>query len=176
MKKFYVIWAVFLALVITGVVNASAIKTWTTETLRYSDLNSNFEHIHNTMVGGHGARLVNSDVSASAAIAHSKLATPALVPKLFAFTSNSAACAADPCSVAVTSGITSINWVSTGIYTVNFAARANANYAVFASSNTANIVCNPSLYATTSVRLTCVTVNTAAVTNVAFQVMIMDND
>jgi hypothetical protein len=54
---------------------AGTIKTWGThDVLTAADLNANFQHIHNTMVGGHGARLVDADVAGNAAIATSKLA------------------------------------------------------------------------------------------------------
>lgn len=91
---------------------ASSIKTWSTgETLKASDLNANFQHLHNSMVGGHGARLVDADVNAAAAIAHSKMATPALLPKAIAqMTTCVCADAADAttCTLGLSSRVTSI--------------------------------------------------------------------
>jgi hypothetical protein len=77
---------------------AGAIKSWTaSETVRSTDLNSNFTHIHTaaeelvSTAKLADSAVTNVKVSASAAIAHSKLATPALVPKAYA--SLAASCA-----------------------------------------------------------------------------------
>src|SRR5687767_8565450 len=44
-----------------------AIKSWSTgETIGNAEMNANFTHIHTNMVGGHGGRLTDIDVSASA--------------------------------------------------------------------------------------------------------------
>jgi hypothetical protein len=108
---------------------AGPIKTWSAgEVITASDLNANFQHIHNLMVGGHGARLVNSDVSASAAISHSKLATPALLPK--AMGGIYVPCDGGTCTWNVTSGFTpTFTRSSIGQFTLTFSStRANANY------------------------------------------------
>lgn len=116
--------------VVTGAAVAGSIKSWTNEVLTAADLNANFSHIHGSMVGGHGARLVNADVSASAAIAHSKLATPALVPKAFAFVTIS--CSSSPCSVISSSKIDAITRTGTGVYEVDLGyTPANINFAPF---------------------------------------------
>ena len=116
MKKFGWIVGVLLAVLgVAGVTYASAIKSWSTgEVISSSDLNTNFSHLHATMVGGHGARLVNADVSSSAAIAHSKLATPALLPK--AWSNVASTCAATPCTQAAGTGFGSVTRTSQGIY------------------------------------------------------------
>src|SRR3990172_5536886 len=107
-------YIVFTVCLILGgsVALAGSIKRWSsTETFTSTDINANFTHIHKTMVGGHGARLVNADVSSSAAIAHSKVATPALLSKAWA---NIASCdgsqASDSltCTLSAGSGITSV--------------------------------------------------------------------
>lgn len=108
---------------------AGPIKTWNAgEVVTASDINANFQHIHNLMVGGHGARLVNADVSASAGISHSKLATPALVPK--AMGGIVTPCDGGTCTWNVNSGFSStITRGSAGQYTLTFAsARPNAAY------------------------------------------------
>jgi hypothetical protein len=52
--------------------------TWSSgQTLTSTNLNDTIAHIHNTFSAG----IVDAHINASAAIAHSKLATPALVPK-----------------------------------------------------------------------------------------------
>ena len=81
MKK-WIPLAVAIA-VSAGIAVAGSIKVWNSgDFVLASDLNANFAHIHNTMVGGHGARLVDSDVSANANIATTKLAGAALVAKM----------------------------------------------------------------------------------------------
>jgi hypothetical protein len=178
-KKLFYIGAL-VALTVTVGVNAGSIKTWTTETLRYSDLNSNFEHIHNTMVGGHGARLVDADVSSSAAISHSKMATPALLPKAWA-NMNNAACAAGNCTLNASSGVSSVAFSATGRYTVTLSTtRANANYAVvltdvYTGSALARCVINAAK-STTGFSVACFNTNTGADINSAFDFVVMDND
>lgn len=171
-----VIWtAVLTALIVTGIANAGAIKTWTTETLRYSDLNSNFQHIHNTMVGGHGARLLDADVSASAAIAHSKLATPALVPKVWASVLSD--CSASPCTVSASSGVSSITRSGTGEYDVLFSnVRANAVYGALITPFDATGLrsCRQTSAATNGFHVSCF--DAAAAVDTGFTVMILDND
>lgn len=108
---------------------AGPIKNWSSgEIITSTDLNANFNHIHSVMVGGHGARLVNADVSASAAISHSKLATPALLPKAMGIITS--ACTSSPCSWAANSGHTStFTRASAGNYTMTLSsARANTTY------------------------------------------------
>lgn len=123
-------WVVIL--VASALAYASTIKVWSSgEALRPSDLNDNFAHIHNLMVGGHGARLVNADVSASAAIAQSKIAGYAAFPKGWAHVA--ASCTSNPCTIADQSGsfVTSIARVGAGIYTVTLGtAPANAAFGV----------------------------------------------
>lgn len=127
--------AVAAVLLIALVAVAGPIKTWSAgEVIVASDLNANFQHIHNLMVGGHGARLVNSDVSASAGISHSKLATPALIPK--AMGGVYVGCDGGTCGWNVNSGFAStFSRAAAGQYTLTFsAARSNANYVPLVSS------------------------------------------
>ena len=178
-----VLLAASVGLVIAGIVNAGSIKTWGTETLRASDLNSNFAHIHNTMVGGHGARLVDADVSAAAAIAHTKMATPALLPKVWAFVGPTS-CTSTPCTVAATSGVSSITRTSAGLYVVNFATRSNAVYGTLVTPSTNDRFCTAGTLTTTSVTIRCIAFDSGvawgaaayALSDVAFTVFIMDND
>lgn len=65
---------------------AGPIKVWSNgERLTAADLNSNFADIHNSMVGGHGPRLVDADVSGSANISYSKIQNGANIPRAWAF-------------------------------------------------------------------------------------------
>lgn len=114
MKRFW-LWGlpVFAAV---GVASAGAIHTWAPgDVLLSSDLNSTLQHIHNTMVGGGHNQIVNSDISSSAAISHSKLATPALVPKAHGLVTQ---CTSTPCTVSEGTGITSVTRSSAGDYQV----------------------------------------------------------
>lgn len=173
MKK-QIAGALAAVLLVAGLANASAIKVWVSgELLRYTDLNANFAHIHATMVGSHGARLVNSDVSATAAIALTKLATPQLIPKMFV--SMGSVCAAGTCSTVSSQGITSVTWQATGIYRVNFTARPDALYAAFVSSSTNLVNCIPYSKTTTYTAINCIVGTTAADSNADFNFMLMDN-
>ncbi|MFT3866841.1 MAG: hypothetical protein QM729_21470 [Solirubrobacterales bacterium] len=80
MRK-YIPHALFVGLLATAAV-AGSIKVWTAgEYITAADLNANFTHLHNTMVGGHGPRLINADVASNANIATSKLAAASYIPK-----------------------------------------------------------------------------------------------
>lgn len=156
MKKTIAIVLLTTLVIWTGVALGSTIKSWSSgDVVRAADLNANFTHIHNTMVGGHGARLVNADVSASAAIAHSKMATPALLPKAWAFI---ASCNTSiTCTQTVGTGVTSVTSNATaGQYVITWATpRANANYIVVITSNTASTFCVTNTYTTTTAAVEC---------------------
>lgn len=171
MKK--LIAPVLLALTITVVANAGAIKTWASETLRYADLNSNFTHIHNTMVGGHGARLVDADVSTTAAIAHTKVATPALLPKAWA---QVATCAAGTCTMSSSSQIASVVFVSTGVYTITWTtARSDANYSVMITVPlSTGARCHSGTLTTTTAQINCYD-SASALVNTATNILMFDN-
>lgn len=178
MKK-YVPHALFVVLV-ASVAAASAIKVWTTgETLRAADLNSNFSHIHNTKVGD-GIQLVNADVSASAAIAHSKLATPTLIPKgvgLVGGASSAVACTVNgACPVYVASGISGATRTGAGTYQVTPAVtRANTTYMPISTSNSANIFCSATVVSTSRFDVACIDVTTATLTDSIFAVVFFDD-
>lgn len=155
--------------------SAASLKTWTVgETVTYSDLNANFSHIHTTMVGGHGPRLVNADVSSSAAISHSKLATPSLLPKVWGQVTCSGTCTATE-----TSGVTSVTYTSAGVYVVNFAARTDANFAVVVNSTTsasADAACHGWPASTSTAAIRCITASTGAALESNFAIIIMDEE
>lgn len=178
MKK-YLLPAVTI-LLIAGIANAGAIKVWVAgELLRYTDLNANFAHIHNLMVGGHGARLVNSDVSASAAISFSKLENSALIPK--AWMGMNATCSASPCTTTVISVVTSVTRSSAGLYNVAFPARPNTNYAVFLTTKNPLVHCAADTLSTTGVVVYCGASDPAAgvptliATDTSFNFLLMDD-
>ena len=150
--------------------------------LRAADMNANFNHIHTTMVGGHGARLVNSDVAATAGIAHSKLATPQLVPKAWAVTAPTCSLLGDggytACPVTAGYGVTSITHATTGEYLVTWTTpRPNVAYGVIVSIITGTgASCTDYSHSTTFALLRCYT-SAGALTDVyGFTVLIMDDD
>lgn len=166
---------ILFGLVLAAAAFAGSIKTWSTgDTLRTADLNSNFQHIHNTMVGGHGARLVDADVSATAAIAHSKLASPALVPKAWGATTG--VCGAGTCGIAASSGVTSVTWSSTGIYNITLSyTPTDANYAVLITSSTDSTYCIAFTKQTAAPQITVRCRSDAnAVTNVDMNFLVLD--
>lgn len=134
-----------ILLLATTLATAGAIKTWASgATLNSADLNNNFAHIHNAMVGGHGARLVDADVSGSAAIALSKIAgiSAIILPKAWAHVSLAASgcntgAYPDACDF-TGSGVTGISNTALGVYTVTLSTTpANAAFAVVVNPVTA---------------------------------------
>jgi hypothetical protein len=171
--------AVVLTALIVGVGAAfgGVIKTWSAgQILTPTDLNANFAHIHNNMVGGHGARLVDADVSATAAIATTKLAAGALIPK--AWVAVTSTCSAGTCTMADSSGMTSCVFNSTGNYTCTLSsARPATSYMAVASglsSTTAGDFCSATVLSTTTFGVICYRVGTG-VTNMPFHALVMDN-
>lgn len=165
-----------VCIILASVVAASSIKTWSSgETLQYSDLNANFSHIHGTMVGGHGARLVNSDVSTSAAIAHTKMATPSLLPKAIGYTSTT--CTTGTCAMALSAGLGyTIAFTSTGVYTLTWSsARPNNVYMGVANSTLGTGGwCSVDSIGTTTCIIRCQ--NLSGVANSNFSFAIFDDD
>lgn len=95
------------------------------DTLTAAQLNNTIAHVHNTFSGG----IVDTHLAANAAVQHTKLAAPALVPKAWAMTA--AVCGASPCTLSASSGVSSITRTGTGLYTVTWTTpRANASYLV----------------------------------------------
>lgn len=171
----------FLVLGITAAI-AGAIKTWAPgDTLTAGDLNATFQHIHNSMVGGHGARLVDSDVSASAAISHSKMATPGLLPRAWGIW-KTACVSPGPCATTVDIGISDAVFNATGDYCVRLdVGRTDANFAVFVTpfaAGGADTACATYSHSTGttfgSFCFKCFTAGVAA--NTAFQVMVLDDN
>lgn len=136
---------------------AGPIVTWSSgDTITANDLSANFTHIHATMVGGHGPRLVNSDINASAAISHSKLATPSLVPKVWGIV---ASCTTSPCTIQGDQGISSVTRTDGGVYLVTYdSARANTTYGALVTSTGASAfkTCSITSYGTTTAGVGCI--------------------
>lgn len=164
MKKYA---PVLLAALVAALALASPIKVWSTgETVSVTDVNGNFAHIHNTMVGGHGPRLVDADVSSSAGIQLSKLADRQLLPRMWV---DVATCSTSTCTLngrypAGSPGVTSVTRSATGTYTVNFTARVSAVNAVAVQSTTGSAfkTCSVTGRTTSSVSVGCIEVSSDA--------------
>ena len=167
------------ALLIAGVATASSIKVWYAgETLTTTDLNANFAHIHATMVGGHGPKLIDADVASNAAISHAKLATPTLVLKQWGRVLVSGA----TCSItglgAPSGSSASCAYGSAGVYTLTIPSTGSTSGAaaiVTSNSTTADVLCHGALTSTTTLAVYCVggtIAATGAATDANFSYMI----
>jgi hypothetical protein len=166
-----------LVLLAAAAATAASIKVWSSgDLLSSSDLNANFAHIHNTMVGGHGGRLVNSDVSPSAAIAHSKLANPILLPKAVA---NVDYCTASPCTVADAKyNVSGVTRSAAGTYVVTFSsARPNTGYTSMVSARyDQNVHCVVVSWTVSAVTVACINGATGNDTDSAFTFLMFDDN
>lgn len=174
---------------------ASAIKTWSNgEILSSTDLNSNFSHVHSQAE----ALITDSKVDSSAAIAHSKLATPALLPKAFGSVGlvngptpcDGAAAAGTACTVALSSRVMSVkSYGSTGEYCIELSYNpADVNYSVLASAHETNRRCYASVLSSGApgscngsagdlhIRVRCESTTAAAATNSVFSFIVLDDD
>ena len=111
--------------------------TWTAgQRLTVDDLNNTIAHIHNTLSAG----IVNANISTSAAIAHSKLATPALVPKAWTIVTancDGAAAAGTDCTF-VGSQVTAVSAQGAGgVYCVDLAFTPSASFSAQVTSHLA---------------------------------------
>lgn len=171
--------AVAVAMVppITAFIESGSIKTWSTgERLTSSDLNANFNHIHSLMVGGHGGRLVNADVSASAAISYTKIQNGTAIPR--AFVEVAATCSASPCTMASSYNVTSVTRSGAGAYDINLAYTAtDAAYAVVCGAgSTAGVPKCTSSSSSTTVAQVATTNVAGAATDGSFSVVIFDDN
>jgi hypothetical protein len=171
----------FLAAVLFGAfATAGTIKVWSSgEYITATDLNAALAHLHVSVGHGHGPVIINSDVSGSAAIAHTKLATPALLPKAWGYVA--AACATPAtCTISDSNGITSIaGQATTGEYLVTLATtRSNANYAVVVSAylTAQDSSCHATAQTTSTVTIKCITASTGADLDSGFSFMLLDSE
>ena len=161
---------------------AYALKTWTTgETIKATDLNSNFSTVNTAA----NALVMDAKVSSSATISHSKLATPALVPKAWAVVSTSCTGSGTVCTLAANSKVTSItsNSVTAGAaIDVDLAyVPSNVNYAVVVTAIDTDSVCYAGSFAATAIgttdfRISCLANAGGAPASVKFSVLVMDDN
>jgi hypothetical protein len=179
MKTVYRLIAIGVAVAaIYSVATAGSMYSWSSgETLTASQLNANFNHIHNNMVGGHGARLVDADVASNAAISRSKLAAYQSLPLAWAKVGNgSTTCSSSPCTVADQYGVSGVTRSGAGIYVVTLStAMSDSEYAVIVSSQTADVVCGGIAASTTLVSVVCRTVaSSPAAADAVFSLSVYD--
>jgi hypothetical protein len=159
---------------------APALTTFGTgQTLTSQALNDSFAHIHNTLSGG----ILNVNISTSAGIAHSKLATPALVPKAWALVAGVCTCndAADTttCTLTASSRVTSIKSSGTaGICRVTLAyTPTNVGFAIVGSAHTAaNMFISTSQATSAPHFLVQIVSDVGAATNAPFSFVVMDDN
>lgn len=141
---------ILAVLLIPAIALASSIKVWTSaETIRASDLNANFSHLHNNLGHGHGAVITNADIAADAGISHSKFASPALVAKGWASMNTLcdgavASGTACPATVTLSGRVTAIQTSGTaGQYLVQFSPSFSSTsaYAAFVTAGS-SILCH----------------------------------
>lgn len=167
---------ILAAVIVAAIASASTIKVWSTgEYITAANLNSNFAHIHGLMVGGHGPRLVNADVSGSAQIAHSKLATPALLPKAWVYAS---ACNTSPCTISDSSGVSSVTRADAGVYSVNLTTtRSSVFYGTLVTAVGPTLAsCQAGTPTTTTTPVYCHGVDGGAYADSAFTYLLMDTE
>lgn len=178
-KRIALLTAVTLAVALPVI--AGSVKSWSGgETITSADLNATVTHIHNKAERS----LVNADINASAAIAHSKLATPSLLPKAWGVVSPICTGACTIAQEASSPGdISTVVRNSTGDYTVTLAtARADTTYFAITSVITTNdVVCHTDPPTSTTVfKVVCRTsdpsVGAAANADAAFSFVVFDNN
>lgn len=112
---------------------APVYTTWSNgQVLTSAALNATLSHVHNTFSGN----IDDTMISTAAAIQHSKLQYPALVPKAWAYVAPS--CGASPCTLAASSRVTTITRGGAGVYNVTLAYVPTDN--TFNAQVTAGIV------------------------------------
>jgi hypothetical protein len=159
-----------------------ALYVWgSDEVVGATQLNANFTELNTAKVGG-GVTLTNADVASNAAIAHSKLATPALVPKAWATLNancTGSTAAGTACTVSDSSQVTSITTNgASGQFRLNLAyTPSNANFAVIVTSHTAISVCMATSRATAAPHavVTCLDYTGAANDVNQFSVLVLDS-
>ncbi len=205
MKRFLV--STFFALVGLGVIFSTSFvfavgvanahsgtptpTTWSSgNTLTAANLNDTISHLHNTFSAG----IVDAHVSTAAAISHSKLATPALVPKAvlsISSTCDAALAAGTDCGVGIEhskflstsggagSGNSAVECTGTaGMYDLTLSyTPTNTNFGVLLTSSTILVFCAVTARSTTAphMRIRCHT-DAAVATNTPFSALVFDTD
>lgn len=168
-------------LFVAGVSGATAIQRWKVgEVLRYQDLNANFAHIHDTMIGNNHGFLYNNDISDTAGISQSKFAGASAAWPLAKFSSKGvvADCIiGDFCQVSRLTGLdfVTVKHDATGAYTVKlFPNRTSTQYfPIVVSTVVQNALCEVNLTGVSSFSVDCVTTATGVDIDSSFDVIIL---
>lgn len=178
--KFRELWIVALLatllsnLLDIGVAQAVSLKIWSPgETIRAADLNTNFAALN-----AYTANITDDRIAVNAQISHSKMKTPSLIPKAWAFLS--ATCTSGNCAIAESYGISSITRSSAGVYTVNLSyGPSDGDFATFVTAKlpttTNEVFCQVTSQDSPLVVVEC-SDDTGVATDTAFSVMIMDSE
>lgn len=170
----------FVAMLVLASAADAACKVWQyKEVIKAEDLNACHNYINSTVVGQRGARLVDADVSPTANIALSKIASGTIFPKAWASllaSCNGAAAAGTACVVAGSTGIASVKSTgSTGTYgvTLNYTPSSTA-FAVLVTPGVAGRYCSAGTQSTTGTNfVVACNDSTGAAVNTAFSVLVM---
>jgi hypothetical protein len=176
-----VLAAVVLTTLLIGLPSAyAALKVWSgSESIQTADLNSNFTQVNNAAT----ALVTNAKVSASAAVASSKLAAYRQIPTDWVhMTQASSSCgtSAAGCTVTSPSGMV-VSGIATGKYTVGFASpKVDITYGVTISVETVTgthgqCVRYP-LSSTTSQFIVWCYNDATTLTDTGFTIVILDNN
>lgn len=169
--------ALFALLLVGAYAGASSIYSWSSgEVLTHSQLNANFAHIHNNMVGGHGARLVDADVSASAAISRSKIYAGSGMALAWAKVgAGTTACSSGTCTVDDNYGVSGATHTGTaGNYSVVLSpVMSDSTYGIILTSQTDDRFCTGAASAASTVVVQCRDSGGAA-QNAVFTIVVYD--
>lgn len=161
-----------------------AATVWTNgQILTYTALNNTVAHIHNTFTNG----LLNVHVNSAAAIAHSKLASPKLIPKVMARVGNGATPCDGALAITVDCNVFGAeegahlvySGAAVGTYRVHFtSAPSTADMAVLVTSHTSQVECQPTTTqignttTTPSIIIVCRTTSANVLTNAVFSFVV----
>lgn len=142
------------------------------EQLLSSDLNNTFDHIHNTFSGN----IADAHISATAAIQHSKMQFPQVLPKAVAYVAPD--CTTNPCTMAFNTRISNIARGGGGNYIVTLGYMAHDNvYGIVTTPATAGnaIACVSTAISLTTYGVVCYDAAKVA-TDTGFITTVFDND
>jgi len=178
MKTFYRAFAV-LCFAAAATAGAGSLYSWSSgESLSATQLNANFSHIHNNMVGGHGARLVDADVASNAAISRSKIQNYAALPVAWAKVgSGTTACASGTCTLGDSFGVASVT-ASSSVYTVTWSSTmGDTEYGILVLPHAASRWCYAAVTSATVATVTCLNNLTGgAAADAVFTITAYDNN
>lgn len=166
-----------------AVAMAGTITVWgSNDVLTASALNANFSHIHNTMVGGHGPRLMDSDVAANANVSYAKIGGGARIAKCW----GQWTCAPSTCTRLAGDNAT-LAYVTPGVYVLTCTGMiwpAAVTFMTQGGGSNINCVTEPGTAGLNSIGIDCVKLVTGAsfgsdvtgtFVNATFSLAVFDN-